>query len=77
MSALHSECGVGCTYACKNNIHNNNARCPFCGCDVQVWRLNFALKHLDDAEVIADSVSWAEESDGPIAHTLIHVPESY
>lgn len=73
----HAECSSECCFECKNNISNMQIKCPFCSSMIQVWRLTFAVTHLEDEKVIIDALeTWASTGE-PLIHTLIHVPESY
>ena len=77
MAEPHAVCGVDCKFECKNNISNMQVLCPFCESEIQVWRLSFAITHLDDPEVVGDALTLWADDDEPVAHALIHVPESY
>jgi hypothetical protein len=74
--SVHSVCTVNCKLDCPDNIANRRTACPLCKAQIQVWRLSFAIKHVHDPKVIADSVTWAVPGES-LLHTLIHVPESY
>ena len=79
LTEVHDKCTseTECTgYGCKNNIWNMIVDCPICGSRIDLWRLQFAIKNLDNEEILEDSDSWRAGTESNI-HALIHVPESY
>jgi hypothetical protein len=80
MSIIHDKCTneTECTgYGCKNNIWNMMVDCPLCGSRIDLWRLQFAIKNIDNAEILKDAADlWMQKGESML-HSLIHIPESY